>query len=580
MFGKKNAICITKFQNSINIHLYDFSTNSLLSQSISISANEFLPSFEWYIGGSPEQIDHPENLNGYLDYFVYFNEYLNSNTVEFLFKSFYATPLNGSYRKVNEFSRQSVSGLTADYASVNLSVFDEVDQYVQKKYLINRIGSLNVLTTGSVDALGDGDINVVITGNLIRNEEIEQNVTKYIKFTTEERLTSQTDIDLGTLTDESRNILKLTAKENNFENINIEQEVGENDDWDEERIVTEILNVQIEEDIFEEFDFQKSGLETFGDLGNVTYEITTNYTSNGGTLIDKEDLVVYTNPNIQENPITINKRTQEFFQIDPDATEINEDYVLEFGFDNISILQYVESGYELYTFPSEEISNVNKVANFSVFQSNFLINKPLTSEEMVVHKNGLYLVDKGKIETLDQFQNLTRTILGDFSIVNNVIDSGGFSKITDMVFYDNISTNSNFIEINDWSGYPNGVIDGLAVANRVFFMNGQRLEQGRDYEDFEGNFMPLNALLDILGTLVYIDNYIGEKTNIDRSQGLENRIKRNSAAIYLNGVRISPSDVVLHASVDKLSGNFIEQKNKEFLVNETSDRLDFWEQEI
>lgn len=567
IFGKKNLICVTKFEGTILLHLHDLSTGESLTESLLIDRNHFLPSHDWYIGGSPLLEEDTPNFTGYIDSFVYFNEHLNDAVVREIFKGFYSKPDENAFVKVNEISTQSFSGLTADYVSVDLSVDEEVDQYVQKKYLVNNTASINVSLNGVVDSNGIGSIEAVVSGVVRRVENQVQEVRRYIKKTIEQRVVSQETLELGKVADESKNILVINGVQNVYEDVEVTEEVNQSDDWDEEIVEIQEVAVQVEDDVYEEIQFEISGLEP-----NTSYSIDSDYTSNGGWIVNSVKVVEYTDLSIQPTPITIRKRSQEFFETNRRATIIDEDYVKEFGFDYISILQYPELGYSLFELQDDNIQH-GMFAEFSPSRNDFIVDNVLVDNRVSIFRNGVLQTTKGRNETVDPYQNVTIEVLGDFVIQENVVLTPEIAFETDKLFYDKGSSFVQYVDIEDWDDLPS-----INTTQRLFFMNGQLLKEDVDYTSSGGVFVPSVELSQITGTLSVFQRYILQVDEISRNQLLAERVKRGSAIVFLNGIRVNPNDVVLHTSVDLIGGSIISNTGSDSILNEDNDRIEFWEE--
>ena len=88
--ASKNAICISRVEGSLSIEVFDFNAQEFIRENFNFdSTNVNINETEWYLGEDPFDTLNLNNLEGTIDYFVYFNDYLNWGLRQLLFRVFY-----------------------------------------------------------------------------------------------------------------------------------------------------------------------------------------------------------------------------------------------------------------------------------------------------------------------------------------------------------------------------------------------------------------------------------------------------------------------------------------------------------
>jgi hypothetical protein len=248
---------------------------------------------------------------------------------------------------------------------------------------------------------------------------------------------------------------------------------------------------------------------------------------------------------------------------------IDLDYIKEFGFDNISLLADVddEDLVGLYYGGEGRFAVEGKFDKISELWklSNMLDNSPL------LYLNGLFQASGDRFFNGDIY-NPSFDLENDYFYSGGAVYSTGFFTNNDRVIYDDLKRVVSLEIIKDFSHEQDtgDLATNLFAYHEPFlFFNGQKLNSGTETEVVNGErdfffdsnqimFSDNDSLFDgAVGDLVFFDlSGISGRVELNKNYfNFEDKIAKNNAMLFLNGVRQDRGSILFSSKNDLIKGS-------------------------
>ena len=273
-----------------------------------------------------------------------------------------------------------------------------------------------------------------------------------------------------------------------------------------------------------------------------TLEFKENITINERPLFSQEEIpenvtIRSVSADVQENSVVIPEENEVFVE--------DGNYINQFGFNNVLFIgdNDEEDNIEYIVFEGKAgVDNVNLSGQFSASFGGFGLQEFDTeNEDAYATLNGLFL-SKAEYD-----------IISDFFIRKDLFDSDDNLEfdILDDAERGTLAIDDNF--------------DQLPTEGNSYYLNGQKLVEGTDYDIVYDEFIPDEEYENWQGAIMFTPGFdaASKKGEFDISTS---KFPRGTTIAYLNGIR--NVDFVEHAAVDRLNESYIFNQNTDLLLDE------------
>jgi hypothetical protein len=539
ILGEKNLLSVSLGLNNVSLSCFDFNSKSLLTESFSINSNFLLDSHLWQIGSASYSNDSSlKSFDGYIDSFLYFNQLITPANIRRLSSGIYC-----DVEYVDPISGLFGSGEITGYSQLTTGITGVVG-------FENQITGSGFTSGGAVPIfqnvpifgpISPGQFTPIFIGNVSQfcqnNSPID--VFKLIQSPDVSGIIGYNNVFSGFIYPNSGffplfGTVEITGTITGFINVPLINESG--------------TPIQIQEG-FWEITPQKSKIYSYG-LDSISY---LGQRSNFDYLLSESGDILLSESGIPF--ITEDSEDPDFGEIiifpEPEFTPFNSNYLLSESGDillsendvPLIIESFMGDDNADFTFP-----NNNKIAVYNRANNNFELDDVyLNTGETKLFLNGL-LQNEGGYQESGNIYNPIKILEEDYFIDAFSVDSTGFYAEEDFVLYDSRKDPEHIIYLFDGSisEIP------LPISGNQFFLNGQKIYEGLQYEESNGNFLPKELISGISGKIVSIKEYEYQKSYTSNYDIEAEKFPRNTSLVYINGVR--SVEYVERTYIDLISG--------------------------
>lgn len=595
--SNENGISLVKGDNVFTIGKFNFSEKTLKTERhiFPYSCNTSFDKI--FIGGGSGLPDSISNdfFTGYIDEILLVKESLNSNSINYLFKSFYKNEPTTSYTLVEEHDSYQYSNLT----NVSTPIWEEMQS-----------GALDYIRTNIFNTTGIGTIRIINSGNIINGTgyvsgnlsgivslqsgyyqvTTGSGVTGYTtsgKIATATGITGYVNIDLYPITVfTSGNIYQLSAQ-SGISGITQWTDVFSGPLY-ETILTTGFVSMTLSSPYSLNFSYVITGMS-----GNATYLHIADYSNNGNDNILISHDLNYTGHNASFRAF---KRTQLKYKDVYIESQDDLNFINKFKMNGVVLVNPIKSG-DIIDLVSQNYSGLNDYNNdydHSLASGLFSYTGDLNSDDIYFFINGIYQHPNKTFEDVwfstgvdilssDGSPWIIKSLFsGDYDLVNGYFDTDNLYDRNDLNIVDNIPF-LNIIKLKRYitglndliSGY--NLITGSSINNdSLFFINGLKLISGIDYSynnSVSGYELINNNMSGITGILFGVSpTGIGNISGYVNYNGLNNSLignfSENSSLLFYNRLRQNLNiDYIETSSLDLIHGlsGFYEVNTEEIL---------------